>query len=133
MAIAGRGGWRLYLFAWLVAALVISAECLASSDSPRGPSERKATELVRADLVLKGGTLIDGTGAPARQADVAVNGGRIAAVGSFEVAAGTRIIDIKSRVVAPGFIDLHTHSDPKIGETNTRLNRNYLVQGVTTV
>jgi len=83
--------------------------------------------------VLKGGTLIDGTGAPAKQADVALRADRIVAVGSFEVDHKARKIDVRSHVVAPGFIDLHTHSDPGMSQLATRLNRNYLTQGVTTV
>ena len=65
----------------------------------------------RADLVLRGGTVIDGTGAPARRADVAVSGGRISAVGDLAATTADREIDVAGRVVAPGFIDVHTHDD----------------------
>ncbi|HKJ00610.1 MAG TPA: amidohydrolase family protein [bacterium] len=62
------------------------------------------------DLVIRGGTVVDGTGAPARKADVAIGGGRIAAVG--EVAdRGREELDAAGQVVAPGFIDVHTHYD----------------------
>src|SRR5262245_17141619 len=88
---------------------------------------------LEADLVLKGGTLVDGTGAPRRAADVALRGDRIVAVGTLEVPPGARVIDVSSMVVAPGFIDLHTHSDGGITQPGTRLNQNYLTQGVTTV
>jgi predicted amidohydrolase YtcJ len=88
---------------------------------------------VAADIVLEGGTLIDGTGAPARQVDVAIRSDRIVAVGSFEVDPKARVLDARSMVVAPGFIDLHTHSDPAITQPATRLNRNYITQGVTTI
>ncbi|QEH34447.1 D-aminoacylase [Aquisphaera giovannonii] len=88
---------------------------------------------IRADYVLRGGTLIDGTGAPARRGDVAVRGDRIVALGTFPVAAGTKVVDVSSLVVAPGFIDLHTHSDDGITAKETRLNLNFLTQGVTTV
>ena len=64
---------------------------------------------------------------------MAVAGDRIVAVGSFEVDPGARVIDVSSQVVAPGFIDLHTHSDSGITEAATRLNQNYLTQGVTTI
>ena len=96
------------------------------------PVERAGARVV-ADVVLAGGTVIDGTGAPARQADVAIRGDRIVAVGSFEIDPEAKVIDASSLVVAPGFIDLHTHSDPGITEPATRLNRNYLTQGVTTI
>ena len=55
--------------------------------------------------------MIDGTGARGKRADVAVQGGRIAAVGADLAKDGARIIDAKDRVITPGFIDIHSHSD----------------------
>jgi N-acyl-D-aspartate/D-glutamate deacylase len=62
------------------------------------------------DWILRGGTLVDGTGAPARRGDVAIAGGRIAALGAV---AGTarRELDAEGLVVTPGFVDIHTHYD----------------------
>jgi N-acyl-D-amino-acid deacylase len=65
------------------------------------------------DLLISNGTLIDGTGAPARRADVAIAGGRIVEVGELSGAA-RRTIDAHGLVVAPGFIDPHTHYDAQI-------------------
>lgn len=65
------------------------------------------------DLILRGGELCDGTGAPRRRADVAVHEGKIAEVGDIGERA-RREIDVGGRVVAPGFIDLHTHYDCQI-------------------
>src|ERR1700746_2806646 len=62
-------------------------------------------------LLLKGGTVVDGSGAPGVAADVAVEGGRIAAIGPDLGRAATRVIDARGLMVAPGFIDIHSHSD----------------------
>ncbi|MCA9679410.1 MAG: D-aminoacylase [Kofleriaceae bacterium] len=62
------------------------------------------------DLVIRGGTVIDGTGAPARRADVAVKDGRIAAIGD-DVGAAARTLDADGALVTPGFVDIHTHYD----------------------
>ena len=93
-----------------------------------------ADDPIRADWVIKNATLIDGTGAPGRKADVAIRGDRIVAVGTIEADANeTRVIDASGLIVAPGFIDLHTHSDEGIAKPRLRLNQNYVTQGVTTV
>ena len=65
------------------------------------------------DLVIKNGMLVDGTGAPARRADMAISGGTIAEIGRVTDGAAT-VIDAADLVVAPGFIDPHTHYDAQI-------------------
>ena len=65
-----------------------------------------------ADLVIRGGTVLDGTGAPGRRADVAVTGDRITAVG--DKLDGKRVLDADGHVVAPGFVDIHTHYDAQV-------------------
>jgi N-acyl-D-aspartate/D-glutamate deacylase len=66
------------------------------------------------DLLIKNGTLIDGTGAPALRGDVAIAGGKIAEIGDLSSNPARRIIDATNLVVAPGFIDPHTHYDAQI-------------------
>jgi N-acyl-D-amino-acid deacylase len=67
------------------------------------------------DLLLRGGTVIDGTGAPRRRADVLVRAGRVAeVVESGSIEPGMRVIDAGGLIVAPGFIDTHSHSDLRV-------------------
>ena len=74
------------------------------------------------DLVLVGGSVVDGSGRPAFRADVGVEGGMISEVGSIHLDEAGLTIDATGLVVAPGFIDMHSHSDiyllvnPKGGE-----------------
>ena len=89
-------------------------------------------EPLDADFVLKGGLILDGTGKMAVLGDIAVKGERIAAIGSFSVPTGTKTFDVSKLIIAPGFIDLHTHSDYPIQKAPTNANLNYLFQGVTT-
>ena len=68
---------------------------------------------MKADLVIRGGTVVDGSGAPPFEGDVVVVGDRIAAVGRHDGPAG-EIVDAKGRIVTPGFVDIHTHLDAQI-------------------
>jgi predicted amidohydrolase YtcJ len=92
-----------------------------------------AADEAPADVVLAGGTVVDGAGSPRLKADVAFKGDRIVAVGDLGGMARARTIDATGLVVAPGFIDLHTHSDDGIVAAKGRLNLNYITQGVTTI
>src|SRR5687767_2836519 len=62
------------------------------------------------ELVIRAGTVVDGSGAPGRTADVAVDGGRITVVGRVE-GRGAREVDADGALVTPGFVDIHTHYD----------------------
>ena len=63
------------------------------------------------DLLVRGGRVVDGTGAPAVDADVRVRSGRIVEIGSSLESEGEAILDAEGATVAPGFIDVHTHYD----------------------
>jgi N-acyl-D-amino-acid deacylase len=66
------------------------------------------------DLVIRGGTVVDGTGGPSRTADVAIDDGIITAVGDLESAAAKRTIDADGLLVTPGVVDVHTHYDGQV-------------------
>jgi N-acyl-D-amino-acid deacylase len=83
------------------------------------------------DLVVRRGRVIDGTGAPAFVADVAVTGDRISAVGAIPATAGPEEIDADGKIVAPGFIDVHTHDDRLLLSAPEMAPK--VSQGVTTV
>jgi N-acyl-D-amino-acid deacylase len=75
---------------------------------PQRPASGPASR--RADLVLRGATVFDGTGAPGREMDVAVTGDRITGVGP-NLPAGSEELDLRGLALAPGFIDIHSHAD----------------------
>lgn len=82
------------------------------------------------DLLLRGGTVVDGSGAPRRRADVAVCGAHIAAIGDLSAAAAARVIDASGLVVAPGFIDMLGWSQYTVLVDNRGLSK--VTQGITT-
>lgn len=86
------------------------------------------------DWILRGGSVIDGTGAPARRADVGVAGGRIAALGDLAQASAPRVVDCAGRIVTPGFIDVHSHADWLLPDpAHGALVEPFVRQGMTTV
>jgi N-acyl-D-amino-acid deacylase len=82
------------------------------------------------DVVIRGGTVVDGTGAPAFRADVGLAGDTIAALAEIAPEHARRVLDATGLHVAPGFIDIHTHSDPDVLAYPTADSR--VRQGVTT-
>jgi N-acyl-D-amino-acid deacylase len=85
----------------------------------------------RYDLVLRGGRVVDGTGSPWYRADVAISGDTIARIAPSIADPAQRVIELNGLVVAPGFIDIHTHARRGIFEVPTA--DNYVRQGVTTL
>ncbi|WP_144639527.1 N-acyl-D-amino-acid deacylase family protein [Bordetella genomosp. 13] len=86
---------------------------------------------LEADFIVTGAMLVDGTGAPARQADLAVSDGRIVRIGTFDAPPGVPVIDGRGQVLAPGFIDSHTHDDGYLLAHPDMLPK--VSQGITTV
>ena len=83
------------------------------------------------DLIIRGGTVIDGTGSSGRVADVAIDGDRITAIGDLSTSTATLEIDATGKVVSPGFIDLHTHLDAQVAWDPLMTSSSW--HGVTTV
>jgi len=106
---------------------VVIAALAAVSGAARAQSPAQTTKF---DLVIHGGQVVDGTGAPPRRADVGITKGRVEAIGKIPQGAGADSIDATGLIVAPGFIDVHTHADeiadhPAAG--------NFVRMGVTTI
>jgi N-acyl-D-amino-acid deacylase len=84
------------------------------------------------DIVLRGGQVLDGTGSEAFVADVGIRGDRIATVGRLDGAAAHRVLDASGLVVAPGFIDLHSHASGGLASEDRSPAHALLAQGITT-
>jgi dihydroorotase/N-acyl-D-amino-acid deacylase len=104
------------------AAVVAAAIALAGTHALRAQSAQY-------DVLIRHGHIVDGTGNPWFAGDVAIKGGRIAAIGALPNVSATRVIDAAGRIVAPGFIDLHTHSDLTV--IADPLSQSKIRQGVT--
>lgn len=85
------------------------------------------------DILVKNGRIVDGTGNPWFYADIGIKGDAIVAIGRLSEKTAAKIIDAAGLVVSPGFIDLHSHCDSGLGEIDSNVNLNYLIQGTTTV
>lgn len=85
------------------------------------------------DVVIRNGRVMDGSGNPWLRADIGIRGDRIAAVGRLDAATATRVIDAGDRVVAPGFIDVHSHAGEGLSRAELRQGQPLLAQGVTTI
>jgi N-acyl-D-amino-acid deacylase len=118
------------LLAAMLQVAILAAASAATAAEPR-----------EFDILLRGGDIIDGSGAPRYRADIGIVGDEIVAIGRFPEAKAGRVIDASGRVVTPGFIDMHSHAadggdhgkeslhsqDPK-----RRAAQNFVAQGITT-
>jgi N-acyl-D-aspartate/D-glutamate deacylase len=134
-------------------ALAVTAGCLclAAGAAPSAHAQRSASRASPAaarraaaraadtlDVLITGGTIVDGSGGPERVGDVGIRGDRIVVVGpavgaDARALPARRRIDARGRIVAPGFIDPHTHSGGDLSSPERRGNLPFLMQGVTTV
>jgi N-acyl-D-amino-acid deacylase len=89
------------------------------------------TQQISYDIIIKGGRIVDGSGNPWYEADVGIRNGRIVVLGRLDVGQATRVIDAKGMIVAPGFIDVHTHVEGSIFRVPTA--DNFLFDGVTSI
>lgn len=103
--------------------LLLAAPLVSGSAPAQGPF----------DLLIVNGRLLDGSGNPWRRADVGIRGGRVAAVGMLAGSPASRTIDAAGRIVAPGFIDAHSHALDALTREALRDARALAAQGVTTV
>jgi N-acyl-D-amino-acid deacylase len=88
---------------------------------------------MRADILIKNGKILDGTGQPGYMADLAIIGNRITAVGGLTEVEAAKVLDASGKIVAPGFIDIHTHNDMYMNRNNLpTLFEPYIRQGITT-
>ena len=83
------------------------------------------------EIVLVGGTIVDGTGSPGFEANVRLRDGRIVEIGAFEPGTGDRVFDVSGLVVSPGFVDIHDHSAG--GLTEEPVATSQVAQGITTM
>lgn len=102
----------------LICLLALTAAASAQNEKPNS-------------ILIAGGILIDGSGAPRRSADVRIAGDTIKEVGKLKAQAGERVIEAKGLVVAPGFVDIHNHSDRGFASDPTA--RSQILQGITTI
>src|SRR5580698_3642559 len=95
---------------------MVTAGCLAAQDY---------------DILIRNGKIVDGTGDPSFHGDLAISGGRIVAMGKLPHKTATRTIDATGLVIAPGFIDMHNHSDDTVLVDGDAMSM--ITQGVTSM
>ena len=93
----------------------------------------ESAQPARFDVLIRNARVLDGTGNPWLRADLGISGDRIAAVGHLPGATASRTIDARDRIVAPGFIDVHSHAAEGIRSPALHQGQPLIAQGVTTI
>lgn len=119
------------LLSLLLLAPVLSVAPFDSTATTSGRRFAQGTQAPTYDLILRGGRIVDGTASPWYQADLAIKGDTIVRIAPSIAEPASRVVEVKGLVVAPGFIDIHTHARRGIFEVPTA--DNYVRQGVTTL
>src|SRR5256885_652484 len=122
-------------FRLLITTLILVAILFAITPSRSHSAPSRNANPQPLDLLIANGQVVDGTGKKARRADVGIRGDRIVFVGDARKAKfeAARTIDATGMIVAPGFIDGHTHTLGDLSNEQTKSNQAFLMQGVTTV
>src|SRR5262249_32166567 len=107
----------------VLAALLLSTSAILTVESAQS---------LHFDVLIRNGRVMDGSGNPWLRADVGINGDRIAAIGHLAGATATRTIDARDHIVAPGFIDVHSHAAEGLRNPALHQAQPLLAQGVTT-
>ncbi len=107
----------------------------AADASPDNESEASIQHTVDFDVVIRGGSVVDGTGRDRFRADVALSDGVILKIGNLPDATARQVIDARGKLIAPGFIDLHSHAESGLVDADParRSAPNLVTQGITTV
>ena len=119
----------------LLASVLLSSEFIGQTAEPHFFQNSATKDELKLDLLIKDGTVNDGSGRGAFKADVGIRGDRIVFIGKAEKlkVSAARTLDATGMIVAPGFIDPHTHAMEDLSNPKLSSNENFLMQGVTTV
>ena len=114
---------------WICLSVLVLGGCSPVADVSSGEAKNINLDY---DVLLLNGYIVDGTGSPRYRSDVAIIDGRVAAIGALKDSSATTVVDIEGLVLAPGFIDTHSHADIGLDNPATAGLDGFLTQGVTT-
>ena len=122
-------------FCFLFVFALLTSMFPSESFAQRGTEKNLKNDELKLDLLIRGGTVVDGSGSAPKRADIGIRGDRIVFIGKaakLKVAAA-KTLDASGMIIAPGFVDPHTHALEDLSNPKLNGNENYLMQGVTTV